>query len=570
MLRLSNPTRFRILCMTIFPISLGQVLSGVHRESLTLGEAIGGFGIGPVWHGTSHNFNSFELKGGVVTTCLSSERVDRHAVFFAKDREFAGEFGPKILCAYLNIRHLLDMVEPQQADFDRLVQAGISESWLNHCYSYDTWEMFDGDDGRVFVKALRQAGFDGVMFSESGHDVYAVLDPGQIRIVGVERGTDANESSESLTLGRVLREANVAKTGGFAIPPKIAKNYLAPGNLANVASWQARVMLANSGGKRGEWDGVGYVLVSLDDNTIVPVARSDEHQTGYELLGWLKRQKVVGHADFRPIFAIGNNYAQFSDAEEMENMKVAIGKFKTYGGDMDLMFKSWTGGKTTTLGDFLEGKIMAGDNAKPGISDRGNTLIANIEFVAKMRLRWLSYPNNTVARAAAEHLSKAIFDAKLARLVPAEVAERWNTEIRNMAVSDEILGGRLFEIALSFNGLKNTIHRTIAQHPEFWGDTKAALREMDRIGNMRESLTLGRVLREANVAKTGGSFACGACGHADDADVNAARNIALDLPPVSAAKRRKQPSRKGFYWGAPGGEAIVLHVQQANKRNRFP
>ena len=266
--------------MTIFPISLGQVLSGVHRESLTLGEAIGGFGIGPVWHGTSHNFNSFELKGGVVTTCLSSERVDRHAVFFAKDREFAGEFGPKILCAYLNIRHLLDMVEPQQADFDRLVQAGISESWLNHCYSYDTWEMFDGDDGRVFVKALRQAGFDGVMFSESGHDVYAVLDPGQIRIVGVERGTDANESSESLTLGRVLREANVAKTGG--------------------------------------------------------------------------------------------------------------------------------------------------------------------------------------------------------------------------------------------------------------------------------------------------SFACGACGHADDADVNAARNIALDLPPVSAAKRRKQPSRKGFYWGAPGGEAIVLHVQQANKRNRFP
>jgi hypothetical protein len=148
------------------------------------------FNIGPVYHGTNKVFDKFELKGGVVTTFISSEPVDRHAFFFTDDKGFAGEFGSNVIEARLSAHHVLDMIEPLQQDFDKLVQAGISESWLNHCYSYDTWDLFDGKDGKEFVKALKKSGFDAVMFSESGHTVYAVLDQDQIQIV---RSIDESE-----------------------------------------------------------------------------------------------------------------------------------------------------------------------------------------------------------------------------------------------------------------------------------------------------------------------------------------------------------------------------------------
>jgi transposase len=43
-------------------------------------------------------------------------------------------------------------------------------------------------------------------------------------------------------------------------------------------------------------------------------------------------------------------------------------------------------------------------------------------------------------------------------------------------------------------------------------------------------------------------FKCKSCGHTDDADLNASKNIALDLPAISKVERSKQLNRKGFYW----------------------
>jgi IS605 OrfB family transposase len=43
-------------------------------------------------------------------------------------------------------------------------------------------------------------------------------------------------------------------------------------------------------------------------------------------------------------------------------------------------------------------------------------------------------------------------------------------------------------------------------------------------------------------------FKCKSCGHTDDADLNASKNIALDLKPIGKQERSKQLNRKGFYW----------------------
>jgi len=48
--------------------------------------------------------------------------------------------------------------------------------------------------------------------------------------------------------------------------------------------------------------------------------------------------------------------------------------------------------------------------------------------------------------------------------------------------------------------------------------------------------------------RTGKQFKCKSCGHTDDADLNASKNISLDLKPIGKQERLKQLNRKGFYW----------------------
>ena len=57
--------------------------------------------------------------------------------------------------------------------------------------------------------------------------------------------------------------------------------------------------------------------------------------------------------------------------------------------------------------------------------------------------------------------------------------------------------------------------------------------------------------------RNGKSFKCGHCGLECDSDLNASRNIALDLTPISKSERLKQPNRKGFFWHVSNQEPIV-------------
>jgi len=42
-----------------------------------------------------------------------------------------------------------------------------------------------------------------------------------------------------------------------------------------------------------------------------------------------------------------------------------------------------------------------------------------------------------------------------------------------------------------------------------------------------------------------------------DADLNASRNIALELPPISRKQRLKQTNKIGFYWNVESQELLV-------------
>jgi len=55
--------------------------------------------------------------------------------------------------------------------------------------------------------------------------------------------------------------------------------------------------------------------------------------------------------------------------------------------------------------------------------------------------------------------------------------------------------------------------------------------------------------------------------HAADADINASKNIALRLSPLSDSQRLQQNNRTGFFYRAVGDERIVRHTKKT-KRNR--
>jgi hypothetical protein len=59
-------------------------------------------------------------------------------------------------------------------------------------------------------------------------------------------------------------------------------------------------------------------------------------------------------------------------------------------------------------------------------------------------------------------------------------------------------------------------------------------------------------VHKSNRRNGGLLFECKGCGHVDDADSNAAKNHAVDLPSIGVDMRRLQLNRVGFYWTPSG------------------
>lgn len=57
--------------------------------------------------------------------------------------------------------------------------------------------------------------------------------------------------------------------------------------------------------------------------------------------------------------------------------------------------------------------------------------------------------------------------------------------------------------------------------------------------------------------RSGKEFKCKSCGYVTDADLNASKNIASNLVPISYKKRHLYDIRTGFYWNRVGEEPIV-------------
>ena len=84
----------------------------------------------------------------------------------------------------------------------------------------------------------------------------------------------------------------ITKVNGYTIPFEVAKYCNITKNVKDIEDWKVRVRVGNSGGKKGDWDDIGYLAISAD-SILIPIARSDEHRMGYEYLLFLKKKGIV-------------------------------------------------------------------------------------------------------------------------------------------------------------------------------------------------------------------------------------------------------------------------------------
>jgi len=156
-----------------------------------------------LYHGTGSDFTEF--KSGLPTAddwgLFGNIPTERHAIFFAEEKDFANEFAKardskRVIPAYINAKKPLvfDDAFDKYDELMDLKDPTDEQKEDRQTYRYiwnlrDKWEAFDGESGKEFVDWMRRKGYDSAILSETGYglegeptqDVWAVLDPSQIK-----------------------------------------------------------------------------------------------------------------------------------------------------------------------------------------------------------------------------------------------------------------------------------------------------------------------------------------------------------------------------------------------------
>lgn len=290
----------------------------------------------------------------------------------------------------------------------------------------------------------------------------------------------------------------------FSIPEKLKANFKIEGNLSNVDKWKAKIFSNNSSDgtlKVGSFQDVGYVLISLDSDTIIPVARNDEHRKGYELMYDYIKMGLIPKEKYVSVFSKGHDYFYSTDEKDSKERLQALKKWRSYGGanfQMDDGDKNYIG----TVDDFIEAdgnlEIKNGQ-----LNPMGSSLVKQLEKISTVIRTFHENPWNS------ENYSKVLF--KYARNLLDDFKKNYGFSYHlNIKVDDikkYILQlddaesknnwKKVEEIFLSHDGIKNKIHMEIRKllkdkndkwsgrdYRKIFGDLEKANNEFNRIGSI--------------------------------------------------------------------------------------
>ena len=281
------------------------------------------------------------------------------------------------------------------------------------------------------------------------------------------------------------------------LPTAIESNFQITDSLKDVKNWKAKLVLLNSkhGDSQlevGDFDEVGYVAVGLKTGTIVPIARQDEHQTGYELIHYYKEKKMIPNDTYITIFTIGNNYT-YGDEKENQLQIQALKTLLDNGLNPNLMIYKYNKTGVSTIGDYV-----ADGGFKPNEPKRLNKIGAKVidmlEESAVAYRRFLDKENSLTEKKFVQTGQSFIDFLNENSLMAIDLGaiKRWS-KVRRRDYEVEELANELF----SHDGIKNNIHQKArdmvkngTKDSDYYsymylvGDPETFLEELNRIGGI--------------------------------------------------------------------------------------
>ena len=237
-----------------------------------------------------------------------------------------------------------------------------------------------------------------------------------ITYLGVHSVEDSKEIADE-KIKRLNNKGVKLENGGsvskFTIPKEIQHLYKIEGDFSNIDEWSGEIVNYFSvehfndhyrKGKTGEQikedeSRIGYVMISLDSNNIIPITRYDEHQTGYEALDEYYYDKYhVKQENYISIFVLGHQIFYYPNRYDnnrigYEDHIKAMQKYIEYGGDKnnEIVIADHTGNDDNnsammTAEEFIKynGEIKEAIAQSRDVSYFGNKLIEDLTEISDM------------------------------------------------------------------------------------------------------------------------------------------------------------------------------------------
>lgn len=216
-------------------------------------------------------------------------------------------------------------------------------------------------------------------------------------------------------------------------------------------------------------DDIGYIMISLNDDTIIPIARGDEHHRGYDLLYDMQNKWDIDPESFVPVWKLGKNY--FFDREDIKPMKVALRKFLAYGGVDGPIYGGNEFKKLMMFSsEFID---YNGDHVNiehEGLAPVGQRVYDLLNGLGKTIQIASSTDRASITGKAfqeAKTFMKTIYPLYQLSVEP-KYYEEFNIIMKNKDLKE------LENFIFGFNGVKNTIHKylkEISEQPDEWRKT---------------------------------------------------------------------------------------------------
>jgi hypothetical protein len=136
---------------------------------------------------------------------------------------------------------------------------------------------------------------------------------------------------------QIISEAPVAGSTFTLAPGLNPEHYAITDSMGDIEKWKAMTFDGDGTIKKGTMAPVGYVWISLKDNTIIPISKGDEHHEGGDMVyGMIERGKWKFNArHYQPFYGRGTNYIYYR--EDAPKWVATIQKFLAWGGRNGVM-----------------------------------------------------------------------------------------------------------------------------------------------------------------------------------------------------------------------------------------